>query len=200
MGPSSEAPVARPDRMRKIQLFRSTWARLPWELVLEHRCPPALEEARDNRRLLYNLMVSVGFVNYQCEWWHYAYGESFLEEAGPELRIDGLLDAEGPESVKHKDGIALGQLVCRQGHRALLRAVLESLGSKPPACTLTVAFQTGQPLPPIGGVIQELPREGGRVGQGLPAVYRRRYPAPGKTTVTVWPTREIPWWEPMNWT
>lgn len=43
--------------------------------ALEHRCPPALEEARDNRRLLYNLMVSVGFVNYQCEWWHYAYGE-----------------------------------------------------------------------------------------------------------------------------
>ena len=33
------------------------------------------EQARDNRRLLYNLMTSVGFVNYRCEWWHYAYGE-----------------------------------------------------------------------------------------------------------------------------
>lgn len=43
--------------------------------ALEYDCPPALEAARDNRRLLYNLMTSVGFVNYRCEWWHYAYGE-----------------------------------------------------------------------------------------------------------------------------
>lgn len=43
--------------------------------ALERACPPGLEQARDNRRILYNLMCSVGFVNYQCEWWHYAYGE-----------------------------------------------------------------------------------------------------------------------------
>lgn len=43
--------------------------------ALERDCPPSLETARSNRRLLYNLMTSVGFVNYQCEWWHYAYGE-----------------------------------------------------------------------------------------------------------------------------
>lgn len=42
---------------------------------LEHACPAGQEEARDNRRLLYNLMTSVGLVNYPCEWWHYAYGE-----------------------------------------------------------------------------------------------------------------------------
>ncbi len=41
----------------------------------EYSCPPLLEPVRDNRRLLYNLMTSVGFVNYACEWWHYAYGE-----------------------------------------------------------------------------------------------------------------------------
>lgn len=43
--------------------------------ALEGPCPAGLENARDNRRLLYNLMTSVGFVNYRCEWWHYAYGE-----------------------------------------------------------------------------------------------------------------------------
>lgn len=43
--------------------------------ALERACPSGLETARDHRRLLYNLMCSAGFVNYQCEWWHYAYGE-----------------------------------------------------------------------------------------------------------------------------
>lgn len=43
--------------------------------ALERACPPELEEARQNRRLLFHLMASVGLVNYECEWWHYAYGE-----------------------------------------------------------------------------------------------------------------------------
>ena len=43
--------------------------------ALERDCPAGLEEARDNRRMLYHLMTAVGFVNYSCEWWHYAYGE-----------------------------------------------------------------------------------------------------------------------------
>lgn len=43
--------------------------------ALEGSCPPGLEQARDNRRLLYHLMTSVELVNYSCEWWHYAYGE-----------------------------------------------------------------------------------------------------------------------------
>ena len=29
-----------------------------------------------NRRLLYNLMTSVGFTNYPVEWWHFDYGNS----------------------------------------------------------------------------------------------------------------------------
>ena len=32
-------------------------------------------EARDNRRLLYAAMTGAGFASYDCEWWHYAYGE-----------------------------------------------------------------------------------------------------------------------------
>ena len=30
---------------------------------------------RKNRRLLYHAMCGAGFVNYQNEWWHYAYGD-----------------------------------------------------------------------------------------------------------------------------
>ncbi|MDR3241112.1 MAG: M15 family metallopeptidase [Lactobacillaceae bacterium] len=30
--------------------------------------------ARDNRRLLYNIMRAVGFTNYSNEWWHFDYG------------------------------------------------------------------------------------------------------------------------------
>jgi len=43
--------------------------------ALEWKCPPELERARGNRRVLYHLMESVGLVNYACEWWHFAYGE-----------------------------------------------------------------------------------------------------------------------------
>lgn len=48
---------------------------LAYTNALESHCPPGLEEARQNRRLLYHLMASVSFVNYSSEWWHYAYGE-----------------------------------------------------------------------------------------------------------------------------
>ncbi len=43
--------------------------------ALEGSCPAGLETARDNRRILYHLMASVGLVNYASEWWHFAYGE-----------------------------------------------------------------------------------------------------------------------------
>ena len=45
------------------------------QAALEKDCPPELEAARQNRRLLYHLMASVGLVNYSSEWWHFAYGE-----------------------------------------------------------------------------------------------------------------------------
>lgn len=32
---------------------------------------------RDNRRLLYNTMLSAGFTNYPAEWWHYDFGDNF---------------------------------------------------------------------------------------------------------------------------
>lgn len=35
------------------------------------------DEARDNRRLLYNLMIQAGFTNLPTEWWHFDYGDKF---------------------------------------------------------------------------------------------------------------------------
>lgn len=32
--------------------------------------------ARQNRRLLYHLMIEAGFTNYPAEWWHYDFGNS----------------------------------------------------------------------------------------------------------------------------
>ena len=32
------------------------------------------KKVRNNRRLLYNVMISVGFTNLPSEWWHYEYG------------------------------------------------------------------------------------------------------------------------------
>lgn len=32
---------------------------------------------RDNRRLLYNVMIKAGFTNLPSEWWHYDYGDRF---------------------------------------------------------------------------------------------------------------------------
>lgn len=35
------------------------------------------EEVKYNRRLLYNVMIEVGFTNLPSEWWHYDYGTKF---------------------------------------------------------------------------------------------------------------------------
>lgn len=35
------------------------------------------EKIIKNRRLLHNVMTSVGFTNYPAEWWHYDYGDVF---------------------------------------------------------------------------------------------------------------------------
>jgi D-alanyl-D-alanine dipeptidase len=34
-------------------------------------------EVRNNRRLLYNVMIEAGFTNLPSEWWHYDYGDKF---------------------------------------------------------------------------------------------------------------------------
>jgi D-alanyl-D-alanine dipeptidase len=32
-------------------------------------------EQRKNRKILYNVMIEAGFINYPLEWWHYSYGD-----------------------------------------------------------------------------------------------------------------------------
>ena len=48
---------------------------ISWTAYFEkhHICP----NARDNRRILYNAMVSQGFTNLPSEWWHFDYGTKF---------------------------------------------------------------------------------------------------------------------------
>lgn len=44
---------------------------------------PEEQVCRDNRRLLYHLMVSQGFTNYSEEWWHFDYGNrSWARQTG----------------------------------------------------------------------------------------------------------------------
>lgn len=59
---------------------------------LELHPSPADEEARKNRRILYHLMASAGLVNYECEWWHYAYGERQWAVCTDNTPIYGFLD------------------------------------------------------------------------------------------------------------
>ncbi len=49
--------------------------------------------ARQNRRLLYDVMTAVGFTNYDCEWWHFDYGDSFwAEKTGNEPLYPSVYD------------------------------------------------------------------------------------------------------------
>ena len=38
---------------------------------------PGKNDVRDNRRLLYHVMIKAGFTNLPSEWWHYDYGDRF---------------------------------------------------------------------------------------------------------------------------
>ncbi len=52
---------------------------------------------RSNRRLLYHAMCDAGFVNYQNEWWHYAYGDRAWGHATERTPIYGY--AELPQNL-----------------------------------------------------------------------------------------------------
>ena len=47
-------------------------------------------EALQNRRMLYNIMIASGFVNYPSEWWHFEYGtQRWANATGQEIAIYG---------------------------------------------------------------------------------------------------------------
>lgn len=68
------------------------------ELVAQGKdLSPCEKEALKNRRLLYHVMIQVGFTNYTDEWWHYDYGnqnwawvsgsdKAFYGKASPRFR------------------------------------------------------------------------------------------------------------------
>ena len=62
------------------------------------------DEARDNRRLLYNVMTEVGFTNLPSEWWHFDYGDGMWAQLKNENAIyAGRLDAEIRNIVPYKN-------------------------------------------------------------------------------------------------
>lgn len=53
------------------------------------------ETVRDNRRLLYHVMTSVGFTNLPSEWWHYDYGDDKWAQLNHTAPLyAGILDAK----------------------------------------------------------------------------------------------------------
>ncbi len=47
-------------------------------------------EAFENRRMLFDVMISAGFTNYPSEWWHYDYGDLFWAvETGTDCAMYG---------------------------------------------------------------------------------------------------------------
>lgn len=60
--------------------------------------------ARDNRRMLYNVMTEAGFTNLPSEWWHYDYGDGMWAQLRNENAIyAGILDAEARGTVPYAD-------------------------------------------------------------------------------------------------
>ena len=60
--------------------------------------------ARDNRRMLYNVMTEVGFTNFPAEWWHFDYGDEkwglFTDNAPI---YGGVLDADVRDTVPYNN-------------------------------------------------------------------------------------------------
>jgi len=46
---------------------------------------------RDNRRLLYNILVKEGFSNYPYEWWHFDYGNQFWGKMTGNIAMYGMI-------------------------------------------------------------------------------------------------------------
>ena len=54
---------------------------------------------KNNRRLLYNIMTSVGFTNMPSEWWHYDYLDRFYAYYKNEpARYEGVFTLEEVEN------------------------------------------------------------------------------------------------------
>ena len=55
---------------------------------------------RNNRRILYHLMISAGFTNYRMEWWHYDLGDRMWAEALQIPELFKSMEAEVASQAK----------------------------------------------------------------------------------------------------
>lgn len=61
-------------------------------------------EVRENRRLLYSVMIEAGFTNLPSEWWHYDYGDNaWAHITGLDPIYTGILDAGVNKSEDYKN-------------------------------------------------------------------------------------------------
>lgn len=77
-----------------------------WTYAFEPDSGMGLENptARDNRRMLYNVMIEAGFTNLPSEWWHFDYGNGIWAQLSNENAIyAGRLDAEVRDIVPYKN-------------------------------------------------------------------------------------------------
>lgn len=77
---------------------------LSWSCALEQKSCNAEElQARDNRRLLFNVMRQAGFTNLPSEWWHYDFGNQlWAYNSGTDNAIYGATSLPGIEKLWQK--------------------------------------------------------------------------------------------------
>ena len=65
-----------------------------WSVYYERRkCTDEEKKIRNNRRLLYNVMMRGGFVNVPAKWWHYDYGDrNWAMMTGKSVCYSGVKD------------------------------------------------------------------------------------------------------------
>ena len=70
---------------------------------------------RDNRRMLYNVMIAVGFTNLPSEWWHYDFGDDkWAQITGTAPLYAGILDAKIKDSEPYKDSNKIRKIDAEQ--------------------------------------------------------------------------------------
>ena len=73
------------------------------------------EIVRDNRRLLYNVMINVGFTNLPSEWWHFDYGDDKWAQLNNKTPLySGILDAKIRNSTPYPNMKKIQELDTQQ--------------------------------------------------------------------------------------
>ena len=73
------------------------------------------EIVRDNRRLLYNVMINVGFTNLPSEWWHFDYGDDKWAQLNNKTPLySGILDAKIRNSTPYPNMKKIQELDAQQ--------------------------------------------------------------------------------------